>query len=112
MVFIAAFTYWERQVLVGKPEFLRAREFVRSSVSVQKEFGDVAQVEQTRRWRYDVSITEPKDSSGYFTFSIAGKKASGEVTVYWKYTSGTQQFVATRLVRDLYTGGAAELTPR
>lgn len=100
VAFLVGFTYWERAVMVEKTEYIRAREFVRSSSSVQKEFGEITKIERQRRFRYMQSFTGRKESSGYFRFGVEGTKSSGSVTLHWEYYPDTQQFVATRLVHE------------
>ena len=100
VAFLGGFTYWERNVMHEKPEYLRARAFVRASVSVRKEFGEPIKVERERRFRYERSFGDSKESSGYFGFSVEGPQGAGAVTVYWTFSPLTQQFTVTRLTRD------------
>lgn len=86
--------------MVEKTEFIRAREFVRSSSSVQREFGEITKLERQRRFRYTQSFSDRKESSGYFRFGVEGTRSSGSVTLHWEFYPDPQQFVAKRLVLE------------
>ena len=111
LCFLFGFEYFRKSIVPQKPEFMRAIDFVKSSASIRKEFGELRGVEYMRfPFRYGFSTSGYND--GKFSFLVDGTKASDFVVVYWRYERDMDRFSVTRLTRGKAFGVSSELPPK
>ncbi len=86
-------------VIPRMPEFLIARNYIEKSPAVNKEFGEVLNIERSRIFRFAISSELQYSRNGYFGFKVNGRNDSGIVKLHWRSKPDAQAFEVTRLVR-------------